>query len=164
MLKDIDVRHVLSLRNSMILNLSSNGGSKIEISTNSHDRKIYRIMEKFHAHIYFTDNEIELAQQVRNDLIRAIPQLTYVGELIPKPIGPHSRPMFEIHIPAAEIDHIAPVIDKKRAGLSVLIHPVQDDELAAHTVFARWLREKLELDLNILNPIKDTQRIKQSGT
>ncbi|MGZ0018161.1 DOPA 4,5-dioxygenase family protein [Nitrosomonas sp. wSCUT-2] len=120
-------------------------------------------MEKFHVHLYFTKNEIELAQKVRDELIRAIPQLIYVGELVLQPIGPHSKPMFEIHIPATEIDQIAAIIDKKRSGLSVLIHPVQDDELAAHTVFARWLGDRLKLDLNNLNPAKDTQQLKCSS-
>lgn len=129
-------------------------------STNPLDGKNYKIMEKFHVHIYFTKNEIELAQQVRDELIRAIPRLIYVGELVLKPIGPHSKPMFEIHIPTEEIDHIAAIIDKKRSGLSVLIHPVQEDELAAHTVFARWLGDRLKLDLNNLNSAKDTQQVK----
>lgn len=68
--------------------------------------------------------------------------------------------MFEIHVPAAKIDSIVPVIDKKRSGLSVLIHPVQDDELAAHTVFARWLGEKLKLDLSQLNSANSPRHIK----
>ena len=87
---------------------------------------------------------------MRNNLTGALPQLTYIGKLIPKPIGPHSRPMFEIHIPAAEIDQILPVIDSLREGLPVLIHPVLEDELAAHTTLARWLGEVLPLDLKIL--------------
>ena len=163
MFKDIDVRQVLSLRSSIAMNLSSKCRSKMWASINPYDRKNYKIMEKFHVHIYFTKNEIELAQKVRDELIRAIPQLIYVGELVLQPIGPHSKPMFEIHIPATEIDQIAAIIDKKRSGLSVLIHPVQDDELAAHTVFARWLGDRLKLDLNNLNPAKDTQQLKCSS-
>lgn len=150
MLKDIDVRQVLSLRGSITVNLSSNSYSKMMALTNPRTNKNYKIMEIFHAHIYFTENEIELAKQVRDDLILAMPQLTYVGELIQKPVGPHPKPMFEIHIPAGDINKAALLIDKKRAGLSVLIHPVQHDELAAHTVFARWLGEGLPLDLNAL--------------
>ena len=42
------------------------------------------------------------------------------------------------------------VIDEKRQGLSVLIHPVQENEMEAHTVFTKWLGEELPLDLNIL--------------
>lgn len=107
-------------------------------------------MQTYHGHIYFSPDEIELAAQVRKNLIRAIPQLTYVGRLIPEPIGPHSQPMFEIHIPAAEIDIITPIIDEMRQGLSVLIHPVQNNELKAHTAYAKWLGQELPLDLKVL--------------
>ena len=58
--------------------------------------------------------------------------------------------MFEIHISASEIDAIMPVIDELRQGLPVLIHPVQENELKAHTFNARWLGEKLPLDLKVL--------------
>lgn len=107
-------------------------------------------MHTFHGHIYFSEDNIELAATVRENLAKALPQLTYIGRLIPKPIGPHTRPMFEIHIPAAEIDAIMPVIDALRQGLPVLIHPVQENELKAHTCNARWLGEKLPLDLKVL--------------
>ena len=58
--------------------------------------------------------------------------------------------MFEIHIPASEIEKITPVLDEMRQGLSVLIHPVQENELEAHTVGARWLGEELPLSLKAL--------------
>ena len=150
MFKDIDVKQVLSLRGSIAVNLSSKSCSKIRASTYPFVKKNYKIMEKFHAHVYFAESGIELAKQVREDLIVAIPQLTYVGVLIQKPIGPHPKPMFEIHIPAVDINKAALLIDKKRAGLSVLIHPAQEDDLAAHTIFARWLGEKLPLNLEAL--------------
>ncbi|MBX9895027.1 MAG: DOPA 4,5-dioxygenase family protein [Nitrosomonas sp.] len=112
-------------------------------------------MQLFHGHIYFTADQIELAGKVRDNLASALPQLTYIGKLIPKPIGPHSKPMFEIHIPAAEIDPILAVIDNLREGLPVLIHPVLEDELAAHTALARWLGEVLPLDLKVLEKPRD---------
>lgn len=107
-------------------------------------------MRTFHAHIYFSVNEIEIATSVLNDVSKNIPQCTYIGRLIPKPIGPHTKPMFEIHIPATEIEAITATINEIRQGLSVLIHPVQEDELAAHTVFAIWLGQPLPLNLNAL--------------
>lgn len=107
-------------------------------------------MQTYHGHIYFSENEIELAAIVRENLAKAIPQLTYIGKLIPKQIGPHTKPMFEIHIPSSEINEATRMIDEKRQGLSVLIHPVQENEMEAHTVFTKWLGEELPLDLNIL--------------
>lgn len=109
-------------------------------------------MQIFHGHIYFSESEIELAAKVRENLANALPQLTYIGKLITRPVGPHSKPMFEIHIPASEIDMATSVIDEMRQGLSVLIHPVQENELVAHTVSAKWLGQKLSLDLEIFKP------------
>ena len=107
----------------------------------------------YHAHIYFTLDETVLATQVRENIIKALPQLTYKGQLIPIPIGPHPKPMFEIHIPAASINFAMATLDALRQELSVLIHPVQHDELAAHTLDARWLGEKLPLNLDILKQL-----------
>ncbi|MDX1915636.1 MAG: DOPA 4,5-dioxygenase family protein [Methylophilus sp.] len=107
-------------------------------------------MHPFHAHIYFTLDEQALASRVREHIAQAIPQLTYVGKLISMPIGPHPKPMFEIHIPINDIEPAIMAIDHLREGLSVLIHPVQHDELEAHTTQARWLGTPLALKLDVL--------------
>ena len=107
----------------------------------------------YHAHIYFNLDEMPLATQVRENIIKALPQLSYKGQLIPIAIGSHPKPMFEIHIPAADIKYAMVTIDALRQGLSVLIHPVQHDEMAAHTDDARWLGEKLPLNLDILKQL-----------
>jgi aromatic ring-cleaving dioxygenase len=108
-------------------------------------------MHPYHAHIYFTLDELEKASRVRDALALAIPQLTYIGRLIPMPIGPHPKPMFEIHIPVAIADKALQMIDDLRDGLSVLIHPVQHDELEAHTTKARWLGTPMPLNLDIFS-------------
>jgi aromatic ring-cleaving dioxygenase len=104
----------------------------------------------YHAHIYFALDEIALATQVHENIAQAIPQLTYVGDLIPMPIGPHPLPMFEIHIPRPQLESAIAAIDMLREGLSVLIHPVQHDEVAAHTIDAVWLGETLTLNIDFL--------------
>ncbi|MGV3582819.1 MAG: DOPA 4,5-dioxygenase family protein [Methylophilus sp.] len=100
--------------------------------------------------MYFQLDEMALATQVRENIIQDIPQLTYTGQLIPISIGPHPKPMFEIHIPEFIINYAIASIDNLREGLSVLIHPVQQDELEAHTSKAQWLGTKLPLKLEIL--------------
>ena len=108
------------------------------------------MIQTYHAHVYFSVDEIALAEQVRDNIIEALPQLTYTGQLIPIAIGPHPMPMFEIHVPAASINYAMATIDSLREGLSVLVHPVQADELDAHTNGARWLGAGLPLNLNVL--------------
>ncbi len=108
-------------------------------------------MHTYHAHVYFSLNEAALAAKVRENIIKDIPQLTYAGQLIPISVGPHTKPMFELHIPAGIINYAKASIDELREGLSVLIHPVQQDELDAHTNSAVWLGTKLALKLEVLS-------------
>lgn len=108
------------------------------------------MIQTYHAHIYFALDEMTLATQVRENIIKALPQLTYTGQLIPIAVGPHPQPMFEIHIPASNINLAMATIDGLRKTFSVLIHPVQVNELDAHTTAARWLGEKLALNLSVL--------------
>jgi len=107
-------------------------------------------METFHAHIYFAENESLLAEKVRDSLAYALPQAAHVSELILNPPKPYPKPMFVVHLPSSSIGAVARIIDRKRAGLSVLIHPAQEDKLAAHTIFARWLGERLPLNFDAL--------------
>lgn len=108
-------------------------------------------MHTYHAHVYFSLNENALAAKVRDNILKDIPQITYAGQLIPISVGPHTMPMFELHIPASMINYAKASIDELREGLSVLIHPVQQDELDAHTKSAVWLGEKLDLNLDVLS-------------
>lgn len=103
----------------------------------------------FHAHVYFSKQQIALARIVQANIISALPQLSNVGQLIAMPIGPHTLPMFELHIQAAGIDLAVAKIDALRQDLSVLIHPVQSDELDAHTNSARWLGKPIPLNLDV---------------
>ena len=107
------------------------------------------MIQTYHAHIYFALDEMPLAAQVRDNVIKRLPQVTYTGQLIPASIGPHPLPMFEIHIPASSINLAMATINELRQGFSVLIHPVQTDELAAHTDDANWLGTQLKLKLEI---------------
>jgi aromatic ring-cleaving dioxygenase len=108
-------------------------------------------MHTYHVHVYFAINQTALASRVRENILKDIPQITYAGQLIPISVGPHTMPMFELHVPASMINYAKSSIDELREGLSVLIHPVQQDELDAHTKSAVWLGTKLELKLEVLS-------------
>lgn len=105
------------------------------------------MISEFHAHIYFELDQAALAGQVRLQLAATIPELTYVGQLIPKPVGPHPKPMFEIHIPAAVLDDAILKIEVLQGPFDVLIHPVHNNHLIAHTKEARWLGSTLPLNV-----------------
>jgi DOPA 4,5-dioxygenase len=111
------------------------------------------MINTYHAHIYFSLDQMALAEQVRKQIVEAIPELTYLGELIPKLVGPHPKPMFEIHMPSTCLEEAIIKINQLREGLDVLIHPVHDDHLIAHTKDARWLGNAQALNLAIFNQL-----------
>ena len=41
------------------------------------------MIQTYHAHIYFALDEMPVAAQVRDNIIKHLPQLTYTGQLIP---------------------------------------------------------------------------------
>lgn len=111
------------------------------------------MINAYHAHIYFELEQLALAERVRLAIANAIPELTYLGRPIPRLVGPHPKPMFEVHIPAPILDDAMEKIELLREDLNVLIHPVHDDDLAAHTVDARWLGNSLTLNVDIFNQL-----------
>lgn len=104
----------------------------------------------FHLHIYFDAQTQDSARQLRQQILMEDWPLAYVGTLIPHAIGPHPRPMFELHAASAHLDAVCARLEARRGPHSVLIHPVQADEYAAHTRDARWLGPALALRLDRL--------------
>lgn len=111
------------------------------------------MITSYHAHVYFDLSQTALAERVRQRLIEAIPTLTYSGQLIPKLVGPHPKPMFEIHIPANVLNTSMVKMDALRENLDILIHPVNNDPLAAHTTEAQWLGHPLPLNTAIFDSL-----------
>ena len=105
---------------------------------------------QYHAHIYFELDDLARTEQIRQKLIDSLPAQTVVYKLIARLVGPHTLPMFEIDFPTGMKDQVVSLIEQYRDGRSVLIHPVIDDELAAHTSGAQWLGRRLDLLLDRL--------------
>lgn len=108
------------------------------------------LITEYHAHVYFEMVDLAGAEQMRQTLIDAIPPEGVVHKLFARLVGPHPLPMFEIVYPASIRHEVQALLEQQRAGRSVLIHPVTDDDLAAHTSGAQWLGPKLDLLLDRL--------------
>lgn len=104
----------------------------------------------FHAHIYFENSQFDIAgkiqQQIKKDLQK---NLTYIGELINRPIGPHPLPMFEIDFSTENFERIVTYLMIHRESLSVLIHPQSGNDLYDHSQCAMWLGKQLELNYSV---------------
>jgi aromatic ring-cleaving dioxygenase len=114
----------------------------------------------FHAHIYYEMSQRSIAAELRarfQALMPTAPELTYVGELRDRNVGPHPLPQFEIHFLESMLSQIRDII--KATGLRALLHPLTDDDLADHTSLANWVGEPLDLDLTVLDPPGKNQGI-----
>ncbi|CAM0998982.1 Aromatic ring-cleaving dioxygenase-like protein [Rhodanobacter sp. Root179] len=109
----------------------------------------------WHAHIYCTPATRAAAEAMRRDLIDrmgsgAIPRLLFVGQLKDGKAGPHPIPQFEIHYTGEALPAILKLIEA--SGLTALVHPLTDDDLADDTTLAHWIGTPIELDLSTLDP------------
>ena len=109
----------------------------------------------YHAHIYYVAETRSTAQALHRRLSEArasgeISRLLFVGELRDRKVGPHPIPQFEIHFTKDVLSAILPLIEN--SGLTALVHPLTDDDLADHTSLAHWIGKPLDLDLTTLDP------------
>jgi aromatic ring-cleaving dioxygenase len=109
----------------------------------------------YHAHLYYVPETRALAEAVRVRLSNMmesgeIPQLLFIGQLKDQKAGPHPIPQFEIHYTKEALPAILRLIEE--TGLTALVHPLTDDDLADHTSLAHWIGTPLELDLATLDP------------
>ncbi|TPG04941.1 aromatic ring-opening dioxygenase [Rhodanobacter glycinis] len=109
----------------------------------------------YHAHVYYLPDTRAAAEALRIRLIDnmksgEIPQLLFVGQLKDRKAGPHPIPQFEMHFTREAVPMILRLIED--SGLTALVHPLTDDDLADHTTLARWIGTPIELDLSTLDP------------
>jgi DOPA 4,5-dioxygenase len=120
----------------------------------------------YHAHIYYAPERRAQAEDLRRRLKRAsetreIAQLLYVGQLRDGKVGPHPISQFEIHFRKQALPAVRPVLEA--SGMTVLVHPLTDDDLADHTRLAQWIGEPIELDLTTMDPPGTNQGVARFG-
>lgn len=102
----------------------------------------------FHAHVYFDPETQATATELRKEVGGQF--AVQLGRVHSKPIGPHSKGMFQIAFAPTLFSSLVPWLMLHRNGLDVLIHPETGDELADHSTYAAWLGARLPLDLGVL--------------
>lgn len=114
----------------------------------------------YHAHIYFTAASKPAAQALRLELARS-DAILFVGAMTDGPAGPHPIPQYEVHFRAASLDAVRAMIAS--SGLSALVHPLTDDDLADHTTLGEWIGVPVVLDLTVLDPPGHNQGVARFG-
>ena len=109
----------------------------------------------WHAHIYAGSGRLADAGALRKRFegalaTREIDGLRFVGALADRAVGPHPLPQFELHFTGSARRAVRALIEA--SGLTALIHPLTDNDLADHTTLAQWIGAPLALDLSVLDP------------
>ena len=120
----------------------------------------------YHAHIYYEPSSRAIAERLHQKLANVkgvgdFGSVLFVGEMRDKSVGPHPKPQFEVHFLKDALPRFLPLI--KSSGLTALVHPLTDDDLADHTSLALWIGERLSLDHSVLDPPGMNQGIARFG-
>ena len=120
----------------------------------------------YHAHIYYDLHDRAPAEGLRERLSAsagagAFVDVVFVGEMRDANVGPHPKPQFEIHF----LENALPVVVEmiESSGLTALVHPLTDDDLADHTSLGTWIGEPLPLELSVLDPPGMNQGVGRFG-
>ena len=100
----------------------------------------------YHAHVYWhNEDQRRVSLDLRKDLIGlGCP----VGRIMEEPIGPHPLPMYQVNYSSTNAEQIEKLLAS--TGLDILLHEDTGDDVRDHTLGARWLGNKLKLDLEWL--------------
>jgi aromatic ring-cleaving dioxygenase len=120
----------------------------------------------YHAHIYFGPGNRVIAERLHREFENAKASggstgVLFVGDLRDRAVGPHPQPQFEVHLREDALPRMLELI--KASGLTALVHPLTDDDLADHTSLAHWIGEPIPLDLSVLDPPGMNQGVARFG-
>jgi DOPA 4,5-dioxygenase len=114
-----------------------------------YDRDTWVVAERLHQEL----NDMRASGALAN--------LVLVGKMYDSGVGPHPKPQFEIQFLASALPGIDAML--RATGLTALIHPLTDDDLADHTSLAVWIGEPLPMDESVLDPPGQNQGIARFG-
>lgn len=121
---------------------------------------------RYHAHVFYDAPERARAERLRTELNDSkgkgpFATLAFVGKLRDRCVGPFPKPQFELHFRKESLDAV--VQELKTSGLTALVHPLTDDDLADHTTLALWIGDPLPLDHSVFDPPGTNQGIARFG-
>ena len=107
---------------------------------------------EYHAHVYFDPHTRPVAAWLREELERRFP--VRMGRWREQPVGPHSKPMYQVAFRPELFGQVVPFLMLNRHGLDILIHPESGlGHAGDHTTRAAWLGHPLPLDVDYLRRI-----------
>ncbi len=102
----------------------------------------------YHAHVYYDAETLPAAERLRAGLAASFP--VELGAFSGAEVGPHPVPQFQIIFTKAQFQDVVPWLMVNREGLDILIHPLTDDMVDDHSVYALWLGAPIALKLHTM--------------
>ena len=102
----------------------------------------------YHAHVYYAAETQPAAERVRTALAEHFP--VELGAFSGAQVGPHPVPQFQIIFTEAQFQQVVPWLMLNREGLDILVHPLTDDMVDDHTIYALWLGKPIALRLETM--------------
>lgn len=102
----------------------------------------------YHAHVYYSQDTYSTAEKLRETLGANFP--VQLGRFSDAPVGPHPVSQFAVIFETDAFQSVVPWLMLNRAGLDILIHPLTDDMVDDHTVYALWLGSPITLKLDTM--------------
>src|SRR4029077_9608926 len=91
---------------------------------------------------------LPIAEKLRETLAAAFP--VELGRFSGAAGGAHPVPQFQVIFKKPEFQSVVPWLMLNREGLDILVHPLTDDMVDDHTVYALWLGTPIELKLDTM--------------
>ncbi|MEM7468956.1 MAG: DOPA 4,5-dioxygenase family protein [Pseudomonadota bacterium] len=107
------------------------------------------IHERYHAHVYFDEETLQLARSICKQASDkfAVKQ----GRVHERAVGPHPKWSCQLSFDREKFDDLIPWLDQNRESLSIFVHGLSGDDLRDHTDYAYWLGESVPLKLSIFS-------------
>jgi aromatic ring-cleaving dioxygenase len=102
----------------------------------------------YHAHVYFDAASRPIAERLRQSIVSRF--TVKPGGFSDAPVGPHPVSQFNVMFQTEEFQRIVPWLMLNRQGLDILVHPLTDDMVDDHTIYAMWLGAPVALKLDTL--------------
>ena len=102
----------------------------------------------YHIHVYYDENALPAARTLHRALADRFP--IQVGALLDAPVGPHPISQFAAIFTNDRFQSVVTWLMMNRQGLNILIHPLTDDMVDDHSVYAIWLGEPVALKLDTM--------------